>query len=87
MSSVDQEIAENQRVLRLIRENDGWALSRVLRAAELEAEVERLRGALVEAKSLAVDYRDGPYYGFRGSRQQIALHIDAALDCARDKAR
>jgi len=45
---VDDEIAENRRVLRLIRENDGWALSRVLRAAELEAEVERLREALRE---------------------------------------
>lgn len=34
-----EELEENLRLLRLIREDPGWALSRVKRAAELEARV------------------------------------------------
>jgi hypothetical protein len=43
--------AENMRLLRLIREDPAWALSRVKRATELEAEVERLRGVRLDLEA------------------------------------
>lgn len=44
----DDEHVENMRLLRLIREDPGWALSRVKRAAELEALHDPMRGLVEE---------------------------------------
>jgi len=45
-SSVDPDLETIRLTVRMIREEPQWALSRVQRAAELEAEVERLREAI-----------------------------------------
>lgn len=44
----EQQHESNLRDLALIRNDPAWALSRVIRARELEAEVQRLREALAE---------------------------------------
>jgi len=47
-SSVDPDLETIRLTVRMIREEPQWALSRVQRAAELEAEVERLRERAVK---------------------------------------
>lgn len=53
--SDQQQIDKNNSLLRLIREDPAWALSRVQRAAELEAECDRLREAAITAMAAIRD--------------------------------
>lgn len=77
----EAEIAENVRLLRLIHDDDGWALARVKRAAGLEAEVERLTANHQGAVSENEELRDL----LREARKFLGIAVPGSLAWAIDQ--
>ncbi len=80
----EEQIEKNMRILKLAREDQGWALSRILLAERLEREaksvpalVEALQGARLDFVQIA---REGQDWRERGQRGLDALkRVDEAL--------
>jgi hypothetical protein len=80
--ALNEQIAKNVRILKLAREDPGWALARILRAEELEAELkqaERDRDIARRLTILAERERDG-WEDLHRKEQELRIEAERQRD-------